>query len=95
MTDPEIQIVCQLCGRAVLKLTRHHLRPKEHGGVETALLCSGCHRQVHALFTNRTLANQYDSLDKLRQDPAIVAYIAWARKQPDRRFAVRKSRSRK
>jgi hypothetical protein len=87
--------ICQLCGRHVLKLTRHHLRPKEHGGVETALLCSGCHRQVHALFTNRTLANQYDSLEKLRQDSAIAAYITWARKQPDRRLPVRKSRSRK
>jgi 5-methylcytosine-specific restriction protein A len=93
--EPEIQNVCQLCGRTVLRLTRHHLRPKEHGGVETALLCAGCHRQVHALFTNRTLANQYDSLDKLREDPAIRTYVAWAGRQSDCRFAVRRSRARK
>jgi hypothetical protein len=93
--EPNPEGVCALCGRAVARLTRHHLRPREHGGVETALLCGGCHRQVHALFTNRTLADQYDSLEKLRQDPAIRSYVAWARKQADRRFRVRKSRSRK
>ena len=77
------------------KLTRHHLRPKEHGGTETALFCSGCHRQVHALFTNRTLADQYDSLEKPRFDPQIRTYVEWARRQPDRRFKVRKSRGRR
>lgn len=87
--------VCELCGRQVAALTRHHLRPKEHGGVETALLCPGCHRQIHALFTNRTLADRYDSLEKLRRDSAVRSYVAWARKQADRRFRVRKSRSRK
>ncbi|MFN3653469.1 MAG: HNH endonuclease [Armatimonadota bacterium] len=86
---------CALCGRAVEALTRHHLRPKAHGGVETVLLCSGCHRQVHALFTNRTLAAEYDSLEKLRADPAIQAYVRWAHRQHDRRFRVRKSRARR
>lgn len=86
---------CALCGRVVAVLTKHHLRPKEHGGVETALLCAGCHRQVHALFTNRTLADEYDSLEKLRADPAIQAYVRWAGRQQDRRFRVRKSRGRR
>ena len=76
-------------------LTKHHLRPKEHGGTETARFCSGCHRQVHALFSNRTLATAYDTLEKLRADPSIQASVRWARRQPDARFRVKKSRSRR
>jgi hypothetical protein len=78
----------------VAVLTRHHLRPKEHGGTETALFCTSCHQQVHALFSNRTLAQQLDTLEKLRREPQIQAYVRWAARQPDRRFRVRKSRRR-
>lgn len=86
---------CELCSRQVERLTRHHLRPREHGGTETALLCSGCHRQVHALFENRTLAEQLDSLEKLRQDPQIRRYGAWAKRQKGGRIRVRRCRSRR
>ncbi len=86
---------CALCGRQVERLTRHHLCPREHGGAETVLLCGGCHRQVHALFTNRTLASELDTLEKLRQEPAIERYVAWARRQPDAHIPVRRSRSRR
>lgn len=86
---------CALCGRRVERLTRHHLCPREHGGAETVLLCGGCHRQVHALFTNRTLAAELDTLEKLRRDPAIERYVAWARRQADAHIPVRRSRSRR
>jgi 5-methylcytosine-specific restriction enzyme A len=86
---------CALCGRQVSRLTKHHLRPREHGGTETALLCSGCHRQVHALFENRTLADQLDTLEKLRAEPQIQRYLRWARRQKGEHIRVRKSRSRR
>ena len=35
-------------------------------------VCSPCHRQVHALFTNRTLAGQLDTLEKLRAEAAAI-----------------------
>jgi len=85
---------CELCEREVARVTRHHLRPREHGGTETALLCSACHRQVHALFTNRTLAHELDSLEKLRAHPQMRSYLRWARRQADRHIPVRRSRSR-
>lgn len=77
------------------RLTRHHLRPRAHGGTETVLLCSGCHRQVHALFENRTLAEELDSLEKLRQDPQIRRYLSWAKRQKGGHIRVRRSRSRR
>lgn len=97
---PPLQVLkeegdCALCGRHLRTLTRHHLKPREHGGVETALFCTGCHRQVHALFTNRTLADELDTLEKLRADPAIRRYVAWARRQDDAHIPVRRSRDRR
>lgn len=86
---------CALCGREVGRLTRHHVRPKQFGGVLTEELCSACHRQVHAMFTNRTLAQELDTLEKLRQDPQVQRYLNWARRQTDRHIPVRRSRSRR
>ena len=95
MSEPQPAGACELCGRVVTTLTRHHLRPKEHGGVETALLCPPCHRQVHALFTNSTLAAELDSLEKLRRNPEVQRYVRWVRKQPDAHVRVRRSRARR
>ena len=94
-TDSDPEDCCTLCGRAVARLTRHHLRPRSEGGVETERLCGACHRQVHALFTNRTLAAELDTLDKLRANEQIARYLRWAAKQHDRHIRVRKSRSRR
>ncbi len=50
---------------------------------------------MHALFTNRTLAAELDSLEKLRENEQIRCYLRWAAKQPDRHIRVRKSRTRR
>jgi hypothetical protein len=73
-------------------LTVHHLVPKDedgHGG-PTARLCSGCHRQIHRLFDNATLARELDSLEKLRAHPGLAKFVRWVRRQaPGRRIKVR------
>ena len=86
---------CALCEREVARVTRHHVRPRSLGGTATEPLCPGCHRQVHALYTNRTLAAELDTIEKLRADPRIQSYLRWARKQSDRHIRVRESRSRR
>ena len=86
---------CALCAREVGRLTRHHVRPRQYGGKLVEELCQACHHQVHALFTNRTLADELDTIEKLRDDPQIQRYLAWARKQQDGHIRVRRSRSRR
>ncbi len=81
--------------REMPPLTRRHLCPREHGGTVTVRLCSGCHKQVHALFTNRTLARELDTLEKLRGEPTVRRYAEWASKQPPGRIRVRRSRARR
>lgn len=97
---PEIQeIPCGLCGRGCQRaqLTQHHAVPRSRGGTSEhiELICSQCHGMVHATFTNRTLADFYPTVAKLRQSPELAGYIKWVRKQPVTRRKRNKDRKRK
>ena len=49
-----------------------------------------CHRQIHALFDNATLARELNCVERLRDEPRMQRFLAWVRKQdPDRRVKVR------
>ncbi len=87
-------MTCELCGRSVEALTTHHLVPIQKDGRDgpTAELCSACHRQVHSLFDNATLARQLNTLEKLRADDRVQKFVRWVRKQsPNRRIKVRRA----
>lgn len=97
-SDEPLELICELCGRPVPKTTRHHLIPREEGGrlFATAQLCPTCHKQLHALYDNRTLAENYATIAALRQDPAVARYLRWVRRQPGTALPrVRTSRSRR
>lgn len=86
---------CALCGRNEERLTRHHLIPRtrhhnkkakqnftreerEH----TVLFCSSCHKQVHALLSEKELERKYDTVEKIAAHPEIVRFVEWVRRQP-------------
>ncbi len=84
---------CELCGRHT-DLSFHHLIPrkmhrrahfKKHYSKEQlqagVLLCRLCHRGIHRLYDEMTLAKQFQDLASLRSDPAIAKHVAWAQKQ--------------
>lgn len=58
---------CQLCDRAVTDLTEHHLVPRQYTRRRklptsaTVLLCRPCHKQIHTLFDNHTLARDLNT----------------------------------
>jgi hypothetical protein len=76
---------CALCQREVARLTEHHLKPKSRlkrgEGTPTIDICSACHRQIHALFSNLQLADEFSSLERLRDEPRMRKFLAWIRKQ--------------
>ena len=74
---------CELCRREVERCTVHHLVPKAKGGRfgPTAQLCSTCHRQLHALFSEATLAQELHSIPRLQANPQVHNYLKWVRKQ--------------
>jgi len=101
VADAEPLLRCELCGRAVVSLTVHHLVPRSRlarlsrlkKGEATPLadLCPACHRQIHALFSNRELADEFHSLQTLRAEPRLEKFLRWVRKQdPNKKIRVRK-----
>jgi len=87
--------VCALCERDVPSLTEHHLTPRSKGKPGQVLpvvqICSACHRQLHALFTNDELATFLNSVDRIKSHPAMGRFLNWVRKQPpERRIRVRR-----
>lgn len=87
---------CELCGRPVPRLTRHHLIPRTrhhnrrnkrefdrsevHGRV--AWLCRPCHDHVHAVFSEKTLEREYNTLERLRNEPQIARFVDWIAGKP-------------
>ena len=87
--------ICELCNRSVSTLTKHHLIPLEKGGkkFETLSLCPTCHKQIHALFTNRELATHYHTLESLKKDQKIIKYLRFIENVPaDSHVEIKKSR---
>ena len=94
----EAPLACELCGRESVRFTEHHLVPRSRGGKygPKARLCPTCHRQLHAMFSEKTLANELNSIELLRADPQFAGYLKWASRQKDgAAFRVRRANSRR
>jgi hypothetical protein len=88
---------CELCERVVANLTIHHLVPrsqvrrKERSTLPTAKLCAACHKQLHALFSNKDLKTKYSGVEELKAAPEMQKFLNWVRKQdPNKRIRVRR-----
>ena len=80
---------CELCQRANMKLTFHHLIPRKmhskkyvqkvHPNIELNRyginLCIPCHKQLHKLFTHRELALEYYSPETIKTSQVIKVII--------------------
>ena len=78
------------------ELTRHHLIPRtRHSNKRTkrefaraevkqriAWLCRSCHDHIHALFTEKTLERDFNTLESLARHPEVVRFVRWLRKKP-------------
>ena len=76
---------CTLCERQVPGnlITQHHLTPKARGGKaeHKTPLCKPCHKQLHALFSNKELEQQFASLEALKSADSLQPFLKWIRKQ--------------
>ncbi|MBS1722794.1 MAG: HNH endonuclease [Armatimonadetes bacterium] len=94
--------VCQLCERPVPETTNHHLVPKAVGrrrGTKLSLLpqcdlCRMCHKQLHALFTNKELATGLADVVALRAHPDVRKYLDFIVKHPGAKTFKAKKRAR-
>lgn len=68
---------CELCERFVVKITKHHLIPKQkNSDGRTVKFCIPCSKQVHALFSNREL-KEFDTIEKLKKNSKVEKWINW------------------
>lgn len=78
---------CALCRRIIpdekisdpQAVQEHHLRPEERAESPTVLLCRPCHKQLHAVFTNDELREEYDTITALRAAEQLQDYLDWIR----------------
>ena len=90
---------CELCEREMESLTVHHLIPRQNTKRKkvdpgpTVNICSACHKQIHALFDNKYLARELNTLEKLRNEHQMQKFLSWIKKQSSRK-RVRVYRSR-
>ena len=79
---------CELCERENVEVTRHHLVPrmrhnkkvKREIGADrnhTVPLCRPCHDQLHALFTEKELEREYNTIEKLLAHSDVQTWLAW------------------
>ncbi|QCR21275.1 HNH endonuclease [Pontibacter sp. SGAir0037] len=96
MVKKQQELVCELCGREVQSLTRHHLVPREEGGRygATADLCQPCHSTIHLTFTNKELALLYNSIPALQEAEPLKKYLKWVRNKRMERISNRRGRRR-
>lgn len=88
-------LICDLCEREVSSLTKHHLIPKGVGGKDdsTILLCNSCHKQLHALYTNRELSTKLYTLSRIKNDENIKKYLKFIKDfQEDTNISIKRSK---
>ena len=78
---------CPLCNRIMLvgtSVDKHHLVPKSKGGGDSYWVHKICHQKIHSLFTNKDLAEEYNTFEKLKQHFEIDKFIKWvSNKDPE------------
>jgi len=77
-------------------LTRHHLIPRtRHNNkrirrnytredlvTRIIQVCRPCHNHIHAVFSEKQLADDYNELVKLSSHPEIARFVSWIRDKP-------------
>jgi hypothetical protein len=75
-------------------MSRHHLVPRCRGGRETVLLCHNCHRQIHAVYSEKELEAGFANVEELVAAERLQGWVRWIRRrQPDGRLRVFRSRA--
>lgn len=50
--------------------------------MHVAMLCRPCHKFVHSVLTEKELAEDFGSVERLRAHPAIERFVHWVGTKP-------------
>lgn len=85
MNTIEVVGQCPICDRDMWKgptIDKHHLVPKCEDGTYTELMHKICHRKIHSIWTEKELAKEFNTSEKIREDEEMKKFIKWVKKQP-------------
>jgi hypothetical protein len=57
------------------------LVPKSRKGRETVLICAACHKQIHAIFSEKELERRFNTIDSLANAEEFQSWVNWIRKR--------------
>lgn len=91
MTKTDSTAKCELCRRAGVLLTRHHLIPRKYHANKklkkrftreemqsnVLMLCRPCHSHIHAVFTEKEMAEQFYTAASLQEHPEVQDFVEW------------------
>lgn len=94
---PPKPAACQLCGRVMCALTRHHLIPRarhrkkrnrrlfDRDEVRSRILwvCRPCHDHIHDVLSEQEMESAYRSREALLAHPAILRFVRWIAAKPE------------
>jgi 5-methylcytosine-specific restriction protein A len=79
-----------------MEMSDHHLVPRSRGGRDTETICTDCHRQIHALWDNKVLEHELNTVEDILSQQAFQRFLRWIKKQPPgRRWKAKRSRETK
>lgn len=68
--------------RILKKLRKNQQFSKDEMLTRVAWVCRPCHSHIHAVLSNRELANEFNTLDKIRTVPDIAKFADWVGNKP-------------
>ena len=87
--------VCNLCLREGVTVSDHHLIPvsmhskkrfrRQYGKDERnrkVPFCIACHFQIHKMFSEKELADNYPTVEKLKTNSDVMKWIDWISDKP-------------
>lgn len=85
-TIAEKILECPNCKRILEKkyFIKHHLVPRQKGGTHEdnkIFLCRACEKQLHNLYPNSKLKRDFNTLQKIINDPQMKKFGEWIGKR--------------
>ena len=83
---------CPLCQREEVVLNTHHLVPVSKGGKKGRKIdiCTNCHDQIHSVFTDHELRDNFNTLSKLKSSNRMKKFCKFIEKRPYKTYLNRK-----
>lgn len=77
------KLTCPICQHEYdrKELTKHHLIPKSRKGKITTLICSPCHKQIHAVFSEKELERRFNTIESLIEAEEFRPWVNWIRRR--------------